>query len=28
VLEDVSHWIPESAPDQLAPPLLAHLAAT
>jgi pimeloyl-ACP methyl ester carboxylesterase len=28
VLEDVSHWIPEAAPDQLNTPLLAHLAST
>jgi len=26
VLDDVSHWIPESAPDQLGEKLLAHLA--
>jgi pimeloyl-ACP methyl ester carboxylesterase len=28
VLEDVSHWIPELAPDQLAQPLMTHLSAT
>jgi pimeloyl-ACP methyl ester carboxylesterase len=28
VLEGVSHWIPEAAPDQLNAPLLAHLAST
>lgn len=27
VLEGVSHWIPESAPDQLADHVLAHLAS-
>lgn len=28
VLDDVSHWIPETAPDQLIEPLLAHLQRT
>jgi pimeloyl-ACP methyl ester carboxylesterase len=28
VLEGVSHWIPETAPDQLSEMLLRHLAAT
>jgi pimeloyl-ACP methyl ester carboxylesterase len=28
VLEGVSHWIPETAPDRLNAPLLAHLAST
>jgi pimeloyl-ACP methyl ester carboxylesterase len=28
VLEGVSHWIPESAPDQLSEPLMAHLSST
>jgi pimeloyl-ACP methyl ester carboxylesterase len=27
VLEDVSHWIPETAPDELSRLLLEHLAA-
>ena len=27
VLEDVSHWIPEMAPQQLSRLLIAHLAA-
>lgn len=28
VLEGVSHWIPESAPDQLSDALMAHLSST
>ena len=28
VLEGVSHWIPESAPDRLSDALMAHLSST